>query len=289
MGRVVLKLLLNNNHHLLAFSRSTNTLSHPNIKWHKIDLNEQKSYRNLITNFAPQAVIHLAWQGIPDYSFSNSLLNLQSSLNILHEVINTSSCEKILVAGSCWELNKQHGECFESETGSPKDHFSWAKHSLHSWLEMETSQRDITLGWLRIFYVYGPRQRSASLLPTIFKELQERRLPQLKTPHNANDFVFVEDVGKGFVQAIEHKFQSGVFHLGSGHSTPVWQLCQAAEELIWGTTVLTEELMEKHPKPTQAEVDFWSNCERSQQFLGWSPLTSLETGIQKTWEWMQAA
>ena len=66
-------------------------------------------------------------------------------------------------------------------------------------------------------------------------------------------------------------------------------LCQAAEELIWGTTVLTEELMEKHPKPTQAEVDFWANCERSHQFLGWSPLTSLETGIQKTWEWMQTA
>ena len=46
--------------------------------------------------------------------------------------------------------------------------------------------------------------------------------------------------------------------------------------------------MEKHPKPTQAEVDFWANCERSQQFLDWSPLTSLETGIQKTWEWMQS-
>ncbi|MEL0046846.1 MAG: hypothetical protein VW995_18945, partial [Deltaproteobacteria bacterium] len=127
------------------------------------------------------------------------------------------------------------------------------------------------------------------LLPTIFKELQERRLPQLKTPHNANDFVFVEDVAKGFGRAIEHKFQSGVFHLGSGHSTPVWRLCQAAEELIWGTTVLTEELIEKSPKPMQAEVDFWANCERSQQFLGWSPLTSLESGIQKTWEWMQAA
>ena len=38
--------------------------------------------------------------------------------------------------------------------------------------------------------------------------------------------------------------------------------------------------MEKHPKPTQAEVDFWANCERSQNF--WLVSAHLmETGIKK--------
>ena len=289
LGRALLHQLLKENHQILAIARNPLLVEYPSVYWKSADLNQPSTYQGQLSEFSPEALIHLAWQDIPNFSLSTSLLNLQHSLSLFRTVLELGNCQKILVAGSCWELNKQQGECLESEAGSPRDHFTWAKHSLHSWLDMETSQRGISLGWLRIFYVYGPRQRSASLLPTIFKELQERRLPQLKTPHNANDFVFVEDVGKGFVQAIEHKFQSGVFHLGSGHSTPVWQLCQAAEELILGTTVLTEELMEKHPKPTQAEVEFWANCERSQQFLGWSPLTSLESGIQKTWEWMQAA
>ena len=193
----------------------------------------------------------------------------------MHEVINTSSCKKILVAGSCWELNKQQGECFESDYGNPMNHFTWAKNSLRNWLNIETSKRKIALGWIRIFYVW-PTQRQESLLPTILKELQDRRVPPIKTPHYANDFIFVEDVAIGFVRAIEYDFQSGIFHW-CGNSTPVWQLCQEAEKLIWGTTILTEALLEKHPKPEQVEVDFWANYDRSHQVLGWFPQTLLET------------
>ena len=117
--------------------------------------------------------------------------------------------------------------------------------------------------------------------------MQERRLPLLKTPHNANDFVFVEDVAKGFVQAIEQNFKVEYFTWGAVIRHQFGEVV-AAEELIWGTTVLTEELMESTQNRRKQRF-FGPIRERSQQFLGWSPLTSLETGIQKNLGGMQSS
>ena len=289
MGRSVLEQLCQENHEILILGRKTIPIGLSTVCWKSSDLNQPSSFRKHIIDFAPEAFIHLAWQDLPDFSLSTSLLNLQQSLNLLQTVLELKSCKKILVAGTCWEVNKQLGECLESEFGSSKDHFTWAKHSLRNWLEMETSRRGVSLGWMRIFYVYGPMQRKVSLLPTIMTELWKHRLPPINNPHNANDFVFVEDVTNGFVRALEREFQREVFHLGSGHSTPVWELCQTAEKLICGSSALTEKLLKMNPKPTQSVVNFWANCERSNKLLGWTPQTTLESGIQKTWEWMQTA
>ena len=81
------------------------------VKWLKADLSTSKTYQDDIKEFAPQVVIHLAWQGIPDFSFKTSRNNLNQSLDLLSFVIGLESCKKILVSGSCWEANTLNGEC----------------------------------------------------------------------------------------------------------------------------------------------------------------------------------
>ena len=287
LGRAILQQLCKENHQILAFARTPLLVEYPSVYWKPVDLNQPSSYQPHLCEFRPEILIHLAWQDIPDFSFSTSLLNLHQSLNLLQIVLKVNCCKKILVAGTCWELNKKKGECFESDLGSPTDHFTWAKHSVRNWLEMETTKLGITFAWMRIFYLYGPRQRKESLLPMLLTELQNMRLPHIKTPYHASDFVFVEDAAKGFVQAVEKEFISGTFHLGSGRSTPVWKLCQIAEEVLCGKKILTEQLLETNLEPIQLENDFWANCERSHKFLGWKPQTTLEGGIKKTLEWLQ--
>jgi len=287
LGRFILQQLCKEKHQILAFARNPFPVDHPDVHLKSVDLNQPSSYQRHLCEFRPEILIHLAWQDIPDFSLSTSLINLHQSLNLLQIVLNTNCCNKILVAGTCWELNKKKGECFESDLGSPTDHFTWAKHSIRNWLEMESVKRGITFAWMRIFYLYGPRQRKESLLPALLMELQNKRLPHINTPYNASDFVYVEDVAQGFVKAVEQEFQSGIFHLGSGQSTTVWKLCQIAEEVFCGEKILTEQLFETNPEPIQLENDFWANCERSHIFLGWKPQTTLEEGIRKTLEWFQ--
>ena len=48
------------------------------------DLNNFSSVEKKIIEFQPDTVVHLAWQGIPDYSKHNSELNLDLSIKLFN-------------------------------------------------------------------------------------------------------------------------------------------------------------------------------------------------------------
>lgn len=258
--------------------------SNKNIHWHKANLSLPETYREDITAFSPNAVVHLSWQDIPDFSLKKSQYNLNQSLEFLSFVSEIKSCNKIIIAGTCLEYNKHNGKCIESDLGSPKDPFTWAKHALYSWLRMTCKQKNIQLIWMRIFYVYGPRQRPESLIPNVLKNLKEGRLPDLRTPKNANDFVYIEDVVDAFTKAISIDNDSMIYNLGSGIATPVLEVCRIAENLILGSDILTKQL-EDNSKDTICDVDFWADNTQSKKYLDWQPNNTLEDGIKKTWQW----
>jgi len=288
IGLPVVQRLSQQGQTVLALSRIThNKRLAPSVKWLKADLSLPETYQSTIQTFSPEAVIHLAWQDIPNFSFETSLNNLNYSLNLLSFVFGLGTCKKVLVSGSCFEVNRLKGECLETETGTPNDHFTWAKHALRSWLEVICVKEKIDLGWMRVFYVYGPRQRQESLIPSILTHLQSGRLPELRTTQNANDFVFVDDIAKVFSNAVSNEFPSGIYNLGSGGSTPVKEICRMAEHIVLGTDLLTCQLEEKTYE-TFCNVDFWADCSKSKKFLDWSPTTDLSSGIKKTWEWLTA-
>ena len=175
----------------------------------------------------------------------------------------------------------------EATQGEPKDHFTWAKLTLYSWLNMMCKLKDIQLLWMRIFYVYGPRQRKESLIPSILTKLKNGQLPDLQTPNNANDFVYIDDVADAFAKATSLDNKFGVYNLGTGVSTPVLEVCRIAEKIVLNTDTLTQE-MENKFKDTTCDVDFWADCSQSKKYLGWEPSTTLEEGIKRTWYWLKS-
>ena len=231
-------------------------------------------------------MVRLAWTGIPDYSFQISRFNLEQSLDLISFIAELGSCRKILVAGSCWEFNRLKGRCSEKEIGTPKNNFTWAKHTLRSWLEIECLRKEIILGWMRLFYVYGPRQRAESLIPSILYALKEGKPPHILFPEHANDFIFVEDVANALSQAVNQDFSSGIYNLGSGSATPILKVFRVAENIVLGSEDHFKKL-EERTKPKQHPVDFWADLHRSKNELSWIPSTSLEEGISQTWEWIQ--
>lgn len=268
---------------VMALSRTfIKTKTTTSVQWLKADLSLPESYREEVKAFSPEIVVHLSWQDIPDFSFDTSILNLNQSLDFLAFVLEIESCNKILISGSCLEYNKTQGECKESDVSSPKDHFTWAKNSIYSWLSMRCAQKKVVLGWFRIFYVYGPGQRSESLVPTILSSLKNNELPYLRTPRNANDYIFIDDVIEAFYAAItSKKISSGVYNLGSGTSTTVLDICRYAEQIILGTDFNTQQL-ERVTKNSAADTNFWAGIDGTKKKLEWSPKTTLEIGIKRT-------
>ena len=201
VGQPVVQSLLLNGHSVLAISRKMQEESKlHSMKWLHADITHPETYQREVLKFSPEAIIHLAWEGIPDFSYEASILNLKSSLDLLYFTGSIESCGKIIVSGSCMELKRLWGKCLETETAVPKDYFTWAKHSINQYLSIKCAKQNVKLNWFRIFYVYGPGQRKESLIPMLIKSIGAKETPQINTPLNKNDFIYVEDVARAFTQ-----------------------------------------------------------------------------------------
>jgi len=240
------------------------------------DLTEIVKFKNDIRSFNPQACIHLAWEGIPDYSFDMSKRNIDNSLELINLILNETNCKKILISGSCYEYGKTAGICKESNKANITSAFSWAKYALYKYYQYVCKKSKVDLIWFRIFYVYGPKQRKESLIPMLVGSLKSGAIPQINNPLNANDFIYVKDIVEAFRTALHIKLKSGIYNLGSGKSTRVVDVCEIVEKLLFGKTDIAKRIKNNANKQT---INFCADMSKTKKALGWAPRTSLYDGI----------
>jgi len=253
------------------------------IKWCVANLHDPLTYIDKIHDFKPNIVIHLSWSGIPDFNLENSQENLINSINFFNFLFSLKSVKKIIVSGSCWEYNKDKGECSEIINTTSKNFFTWAKHSLRIWLQTECLKHECNLTWLRIFYVYGPMQRDESLIPSLIKNLKTYKKITLKKPYNSVDFIYIDDLINAILCSVFLKNQSGVYNIGSGYTSKIINVCKTIEQVIYGKEKITNDWF-KHNKnfDNDEELNFWANIEKATVELNWYPNIDLKSGILKT-------
>jgi len=282
IGGHIVKQLQDQGHDLALFVMETDLgleLTHLDTVIIQGDLRNFAAAKNSIQEFNPEVCIHLAWEGIPDFSQQLSRLNLNLSIDFLDFLLDNTRCNKVIIAGSCWEYGKTQGICRESDPVVVQSYFTWAKHALHEYLAVKCAQKGITLNWFRLFYVYGPGQRAGSLIPTLIESLNASKAPAIRSPMNQNDFVYVDDVAKAFHMAAVNDIPSGIYNLGSGASTSVYDVCRIAERLTTGQTCLSEQLI--NTTTEHSVCAFWADMSKTSQTLNWTVSTPLEAGIEK--------
>lgn len=243
------------------------------------NLNELEKIKSAIIRFAPDVCMHFAWESIPDYSADISRKNLYNSIMLCDFLINETDCKKLIVSGSCFEYGKTDGACREDEKMEAKSFFAWAKQSLYDYLTLLCKNKGVNLFWGRIFYVYGPRQRKGSLIPSIVDSFMQGKVPQINNPLNANDFVYVEDIAEAYCRALETDIPSGAYNLGSGVSTEVIQICRIIEKELFKNTNLSDDIFKK--TSSKQEINFWANMRKTTDTINWQPSVTLTSGIDK--------
>ena len=241
------------------------------------DLNNPAQSKDYLIEFNPDVVIHLAWIGIPDYSYENSTRSLNSSIEFLNIIIENTNCSKIIVTGSCWEYGKQHGICNENDSLIVSSYFTWAKISLFNYLYYKCSESKISLLWFRLFYVYGPRQRSISLIQNLIESFKLKKIPNILYPNNKNDFVYVGDVVKVIIRAMDLDIPSGVYNIGSGKAYSVYDICLEVEHQLYKIDE-TSQLILKNGKKSES-INFYASTEKTNKLINLKCDTSLKEGI----------
>ncbi|MBI1970561.1 NAD(P)-dependent oxidoreductase [Candidatus Woesearchaeota archaeon] len=272
IGRHVVRLLHHNNHHLLLMVKENTSLFSDldGITYLKGDLGDIQTHVDTLHSFRPDALVHLAWQGIPDYGVENCKKNLAMGLE-LFSTAAAVGCKVCVATGSCWEYGREQGMLYERMDIIDKNVFCATKTSLCRIGMQIAKEAGIRFVWLRLFYVYGPEQRSGSLIPTILDTLKKGEAPSIKSPGNKNDFVFVGDVADAILKSLE-KDVAGIFNIGSGQATSLYKVVE----------IISEALGVRINIPLgDGTLDFWADISRAQKELDWKPTVDIKEGIQR--------
>jgi nucleoside-diphosphate-sugar epimerase len=128
------------------------------------------NYQHFFGN--PDAVIHLAWEGLPNYKAAfHTEENLPRHYAFIKNLTENGQ-QDITITGTCFEYGMQEGCLSEDMPAMPANAYSIAKDSLRRQLEQLQQQNSFHFKWVRLFYMYGAGQNPNSLLSQLDRALE---------------------------------------------------------------------------------------------------------------------
>jgi nucleoside-diphosphate-sugar epimerase len=165
----------------------------------------------------PDLVIHLAWEGLPNYKSSfHEEINLPRHLAFLINLVKNGLTD-LTVTGTCFEYGMQEGCLKEDMPALPENPYGKAKNTLREELAKLTRQYSFSFKWVRLFYMYGKGQNPNSLLSQLDSALNKGEpVFNMSGGGQVRDFLPVEKVAQNIVSIALQKKVTGVINCCSG-------------------------------------------------------------------------
>jgi nucleoside-diphosphate-sugar epimerase len=228
IGWHLVRKLLQNRHQVIAVARDLKRARE--LEWFDevdfIQADLQLNYSPVIEKMDDvNALIHLAWPGLPNYQGSFHVFqNLTSDMAFLKAAIE-SGLSHLVVAGTCLEYGLQSGALTEDMDTHPITPYGLAKDSLRKALQFFQNEHNFTLQWMRLFYMYGEGQSSKSLLPQLDMAIDENRQSfHMSIGTQLRDYLPIESVAEKICIAVENSEIRGVINCSSGSPISVLDL-----------------------------------------------------------------
>lgn len=228
VGRHVVNELLARGHSIVAiardFKRAQEMPWFDRVEFIQCDLHE--GFQHLFqAKSLPNAIIHLAWPGLPNYrDFFHISKNLPADLAFLEAAVK-SGVHHLLVAGTCLEYGMQYGPLTEAMETTPTTPYGFAKDALRKALQLLQRERPFTLQWMRLFYMYGEGQNKNSLLAQLDRAIDEGQpVFNMSAGDQLRDYLPIQEVAENFVFTLENPQIEGVINCCNGSPISVFDL-----------------------------------------------------------------
>lgn len=137
---------------------------------------------------------------------------------------------------------------------------------------------------LRLFTVYGPRQRPDLAIHKFARLMLEGEpVPVYGDGSSLRDYTYIEDVTEGIRAAIDYEGSAyEVINLGSGRPIELLEMVEALAEALGASAKL--EFCPRQPgdvPQTRADIN------KARRFLGWRPQTSITEGLVQFKRWLE--
>jgi len=250
------------------------------------DLTHVEHLRGPLKDFAPEGVLHLAWEGVKGAERNHpvQLSNVSTSM-ALFRLTGDIGCESFVGLGSQAEYGLLSG-CIDERTPTrPTTTYGAAKLATGCVLERAAAAAGRPFAWLRLFSSYGPDDDPSWLIPYIIRTLLAGERPKLTKAEQVWDYIHVDDVAEAIIAVLQTQ-ASGIFNLGSGEARPLRKIVECLRDEI--DPALPLGFGEIEYRPDQV-MHLESDISALRAATGWAPRVFLERGLADTIEWHRAA
>lgn len=200
------------------------SIQNDDVTYIQYDINSNSS--GLIGLFQkPDQIIHLAWQGLPNYNESFHVdKNLPINLAFIKTLLN-EGLKKVNVIGTCFEYGLQEGALSENMETKPSNPYGIAKDLLRKEIEALKNEFNFDFNWYRLFYVYGEGQNPNSLLSSLDKALENGdKFFNMSKGDQIRDFIKIEDAVEIIAKLSLYENECGIVNCSSGKPITVKEL-----------------------------------------------------------------
>lgn len=253
----------------------------------KLDIRDRKALSKAFETYAPDGVIHFAAESHVDYSIARPELFIETNVVGTHNLLAESLAHTVKrfhqistdeVYGS---LLEDMPAFTEESTLAPNNPYSASKAAADLLVRSYHQTFGLDVVITRCSNNYGPNQDATKLIPLFLKKLLAgENVPLYGTGENVREWLFVEDA----VTAIDCVFRKGisgeVYNIGGGVEV---QNIAVVRQLL-ALTGLSEKMITYVTDRPGHDFRYALDSTKILNELGWSPTTSFEEGLKKTYD-----
>ena len=288
IGATLVRMLLNRGHEAVildsASASGARYLAELPVEYVEGDILDTPLLERVIP--AVGGVVHLAAQtGVPDSLADprrDCELNVVGTLNLLESCRRTEQDIPIVFASSNAPLGRQVPPATEDKAPLPISPYGASKLAGEAYCLAYHGSWGLATVVLRFANVYGPYStHKGSVVARFYSELLSRgRITIDGDGLQTRDFLYVDDLCRAIMLALETDAHGEVFQIATGVETTILELT----ELV--LKVSGREAVVEHGPPRGGDIrKSYSVVQKARDILGWSPEVELRAGLERTWKW----
>lgn len=254
----------------------------------QVDLTNSSSVQHLVETVDPKTIFDCVAYGAYSFEEDARLIHRTNftALVDLIEILAKRPISAYIHAGSSSEYGLNCAGPTEDAQLRPNGHYAVSKAAMAQHIYYCGAVRGLPIVNLRLYSVYGPREDTSRLIPTLLHKAQRGQFPAFVNADISRDFVYITDVCDAFIQVaarLRPDMFGASFNIGTGEATTIRQLAYLAKEIF---KIPGEPGFGSMPRRKWDLVNWYANPSRARNAFNWSAKVPLAEGLKLMAPWV---
>ncbi|MDR3685375.1 MAG: NAD(P)-dependent oxidoreductase [Coriobacteriia bacterium] len=249
------------------------------VTYHDVDLLDPSITRPLTAQVRASHLLHLAWYVAPG-AYWTSLENIRwvkAGIDLAVQFADAGGKRAVMV-GTCAEYESSAEPLLEGVTPlRPATLYAAAKAGLHLTAQAYMRERNVSFAWAHLFYLFGPREYDARLVPAAMSAFSAGKPFECAHPNDVRDFLYVDDVAHALAMLVDCEVEGDV-NVASGEPTTIGDLVRDV------ATQFPRAELACGPEAAPASTAIVGDSTRLRREVGWKPMWTREAAVAETVE-----